>query len=1057
MSREISRAESWERVYEAFQQINFTAFDYETVKASLVEYIKIYHPESFNDYIESSEFIAILELFSYIAELLAYRIDVNAHENFMSTAQRKKSILRLATLLSYNPTRNIPARALVKMETVKTTEAVYDSRGINLANRKIIWNDPNNTDWKEHFFLVINKLLQQDFGTVLPSDRVQVDDVLFELYALDNQSLENGILSYNVTADGSSLPMELVPVTLSSSGPQERRPGTGSTFTILYGSDGLGDSSDTTGFFMYTKQGSLKKVNKTFDGITPNQTAEFTGTKNINDTDVWVNQINPETGAILDNINFDEIGRNLGSQGLWTKLTEQGVENIVFNTDLNRNKYQIETLEDDEIRLIFGDGEFTDIPNGSFDVWMRTSANANTVIERSAIRNISGVFSYIDSISKAQTFTFTISAINTITNASASETIERIKQTASSVYSTQDRMVNHKDYNVYPLQDPSILRLRAVNRTFAGQSKYLAWHDPSEYYEDVKIFGNDLVLLYRTDNINESIPNGTDAELVIREYLQPLLSDPQLMTYHAVNGVPLPARQFTATEVTRIENAFALAVINNAQPVSLVYQILTGSYTWVPYPDDNSLPTNAVVTFTMELQDDEWTVTYNATRAIVESPTTKFWHHNDLTSVISSDTLNSNLDIISILQANVSGNRDCVLSADINSLVAGAEVDDVSPNIGQPVINQLYVVPPDSNGDGIPDDLLLDELLDQNETQAAAGTGNYTLADFSYLTDVDNLEVYAYDVSGVLIQQLEKYVDYTEVVLGSPGGNLTDAGVAATFGGISSQTVNILAVPAGTVTFEFRKLDYVYYIRTTTTTNDIFTYSGSSDANALSWYTDINKDNEDIGDNVRYRGRDNLNFGWYHRTPRGHLIDPSTTNINDMFVVTRGYYTALVDFLDGKGEEPTLPTPLQLRNDYAYLIDAKMISDTVVLHPGQFKILFGPSAPSELQAKFVVVRKSTSTKTDNEIKVSIVDTIKSFFNVEYWEYGETFNFTELGSQIHGNLLNDISSVVLVPTKTENQFGDLFQVTPQENELFVPSISVDDIDIVEFLNPRNIRQ
>ena len=57
MTREINRAESWESVYEAFQQVNFTAFDYNSVKQNLIDYIKLYFNESFNDYIESSEII----------------------------------------------------------------------------------------------------------------------------------------------------------------------------------------------------------------------------------------------------------------------------------------------------------------------------------------------------------------------------------------------------------------------------------------------------------------------------------------------------------------------------------------------------------------------------------------------------------------------------------------------------------------------------------------------------------------------------------------------------------------------------------------------------------------------------------------------------------------------------------------------------------------------------------------------------------------------------------------------------------------------------------------
>ena len=137
MSRIISRAESWETVYTAFQNINFTAFDFNTIKQSLLDYTKLTFPETFNDYIESSEFIAIIETFAYIAELLTYRVDINAHENFISTAQRRDSILRLAKLVSYAATRPLPARGLVKITSVSTSETVIDANGIDLSSQVV--------------------------------------------------------------------------------------------------------------------------------------------------------------------------------------------------------------------------------------------------------------------------------------------------------------------------------------------------------------------------------------------------------------------------------------------------------------------------------------------------------------------------------------------------------------------------------------------------------------------------------------------------------------------------------------------------------------------------------------------------------------------------------------------------------------------------------------------------------------------------------------------------------------------------------------------------------
>ena len=106
-------AENWERAYDAFQQVNFKAWDFDSIKQSMLDYMKLYYPEDFNDYIESSDLVAIIELFAYLGELLAYRIDLNTHENFLATAERKESVIRLARFLSYNPSRNIPALRIV--------------------------------------------------------------------------------------------------------------------------------------------------------------------------------------------------------------------------------------------------------------------------------------------------------------------------------------------------------------------------------------------------------------------------------------------------------------------------------------------------------------------------------------------------------------------------------------------------------------------------------------------------------------------------------------------------------------------------------------------------------------------------------------------------------------------------------------------------------------------------------------------------------------------------------------------------------------------------------
>jgi len=198
---------------------------------------------------------------------------------------------------------------------------------------------------------------------------------------------------------------------------------------------------------------------------------------------------------------------------------------------------------------------------------------------------------------------------------------------------------------------------------------------------------------------------------------------------------------------------------------------------------------------------------------------------------------------------------------------------------------------------------------------------------------------------------------------------------------------------------------------------------------------------------------------WSHPTPNLGLIDPAASNIIDMFIVTTSYYNDLIRYLSNQiDNEPLLPSPNQLRTSYSRLLDNKMISDTLILHPGRFKILFGPRSDPSLQAKFKVVRPNNTTAlTDNEVKVRVVEVVRAFFDINFWEFGSTFFFTELVAAIHAELGSEISSVVIVPTNAQTQFGDLFQIQAVEDELFIPDINSTDVEIISTLTSQNIRQ
>ncbi len=136
--------QDWTRIYQTFKNADFKSYDFENLRRVIITYLRENYPEDFNDYIESSEYLALIDAVAFLGQSLAFRTDLASRENFLELAETKESVLRLARLISYNSRRNIPAQGLIKFDTVSTTEGILDSNNKNLASQTIIWNDPTN-------------------------------------------------------------------------------------------------------------------------------------------------------------------------------------------------------------------------------------------------------------------------------------------------------------------------------------------------------------------------------------------------------------------------------------------------------------------------------------------------------------------------------------------------------------------------------------------------------------------------------------------------------------------------------------------------------------------------------------------------------------------------------------------------------------------------------------------------------------------------------------------------------------------------------------------------
>ena len=139
-------AEDWRKVYQSFRDADFQSYDFENLRRTMIEYIRQNYPEDYNDYIESSEYLALIDLIAFLGQSIAFRVDLNARENFLELAERRESVLRLARLLSYNAKRNQAGNGLLKFSSIRTTQDIIDSNGRNLSGQVVVWNDPANSN-----------------------------------------------------------------------------------------------------------------------------------------------------------------------------------------------------------------------------------------------------------------------------------------------------------------------------------------------------------------------------------------------------------------------------------------------------------------------------------------------------------------------------------------------------------------------------------------------------------------------------------------------------------------------------------------------------------------------------------------------------------------------------------------------------------------------------------------------------------------------------------------------------------------------------------------------
>ena len=1102
-------AEDWRKIYQAFQQADFKSYDFETLRRTMVSYLQENYPDDFNDFVESSEYVALIDLIAYIAQALSFRVDLNARENFLETAERRNSVLRLARLINYNAKRNKPATGLLKIVSLSTTQDVTDSSGTNLANNTVIWNDGSNSNYREQFTAILNAANQtgQLFGK--PRDSKKIGGIDTEVYTISSSQLGLPIFTFSKTIGGSSKNFEIVPLTIADSDSiYEASPVDGTGLTYAFRNDGAGDSSSNTGFFFLFKQGSLQNQEFTVDNAITNYVKNI-NTSNINDTDVWL-------------FKLDQFGQPIEQ---WTKVPALSGNNAVYNSLSKsvRNIYNVITKNNDTIDLVFGDGNFSNLPLGTFKAFYRVSDNSKYAIKSTDLADIQLAIGYTDKNGAQQTLSVTLSLQNNVYNASATESNESIKEKAGQVYYSQNRMITAEDYQVVPLSaSQEIVKVRSVNRSASGISRAKEILDPTGAYSNVSVFADDGILYNEdtTENFTFNFTNRNEIQSTIQQSVEAKLKQAYSRQfyydkYDAKDLSSLTSTWNSTTTSTNTNTGFFTtsggALVIGDTATSNYKFVKPGALVKFTSPDTRKFLNGKLVTSSTENAEDR---AWAKVGAVVGDGSNG--GVGNLSTGVGPVTLASIIPDGSVVNSVIPNFTTSFASTLLNDIIDRVEkYEDFG--LRYDVSSETWKVITSTN-------LSSSAIFSLSNQGSTAGTNSDASWWFKFTNDGNTYTVvyrkleYVFESEGqnkFHFDVEEKIYDYTtgrsvkdtvtilktnsivstgnsigypitwqvvDTVTESDGfqdnrkvkvgfNDLDDDGVVD-----NPEIFDIFVEPELSVSSKFVFFEkYISYdnisrFRPYSATNFIVSEKESDINLSTTTYTDgqlfyfydsaedvIKKYNattlvlETTTDYLAKKGRSGINFHYKHFAGQETRIDPSVSNIVDVYLLERTYDNLFRIWLQDGGLRPSVSTSDQLRINYDGILNPlKSLSDQIIYHPVSYKILFGKNSDEQLQATFKVVKNGKTNVTDAVIKTRVVAAINEFFALDNWDFGDTFYFTELAAYIHNELAPDLLTVVIVPNQSGQSFGSLFQINSSSDEIFISGATVDDVSIISAL-------
>ena len=438
------------------RDIKYLNRDFNSFKNSLVEFTKTYFPNTYNDFSETSTGNMMIELSSYIGDVLSFYLDNQIQETFIQTARQTENLFNLAYLLGYKP--KVTTASTVELDIYQQLPAIV-SGSTTIPDFSYCLKVDQNTQITSNINNTIKFLMgdEVDFSYSSSSDPTEIS-----IYSLSGNQPNYYLLKKKRKAISATI----ASTTLTFSSPEKFATREINTSNII----GILDVVDSDGNEWYEVPNLSQDV--IFDpvkNINPNdpnfsydrEVSELLRLKQVQRRFVtrFLNstKLQLQFGAGNTNLNDEEIIPNPDNVGLGLPFDKDKMTtafsplNFVFTNTYGLSPYNT-TLT---VRYLTGGGLSSNTPSNT-------------------LTNITNGVRFVNSNIGNSTLANTIYTSIAVNNPLASDggqdgdTIEEIRQNALGNFQNQLRTVTPQDYLIRALSMPP--NLGTIAKAYATPS-----------------------------------------------------------------------------------------------------------------------------------------------------------------------------------------------------------------------------------------------------------------------------------------------------------------------------------------------------------------------------------------------------------------------------------------------------------------------------------------------------------------------------------------------------------------------------------------------------------